>query len=540
MSIFEELEKNKYQFLLFVFLVIILFYFQKVYREKSRLKNLLKNQKKLAGKLKRQERKILITIEKLTNDTEKIKERERKLQQEEKRIENFANQLFRKEELFTQQLALSSRKEEELKIEKEQIEKIKSQVINNLENIIPMGSEEAEKKLFSLLKGKVDRELNNYKEEKIKRTQEEIQAESTKLICLALEKYSSELIFPKTTSVFQLENRQIISKLIGKEGRNINFFRRITGTEVTIDSEADDLIIQISSFNPLRREIAGQTLQSLIKEENFSPAQIEKTFQKVNSETDELIIKNGEMVLRELELVGIHPELIKYLGKLKYRTSYGQNVLEHSLEVAKLAGTIATELNLDTFLARRAGLFHDIGKAVDDNGNYSHVLSGIDLARKLEEPEIVINAIAAHHRDYPADNLYSLIVIAADKLSAARPGVRGYQLESYVKRMNSLESIAKDFPGIKKSYAFQAGREVWVIADAEELTDHQTWEVSQKIKKKIKEQIIIPGEVTINVIREKRFVEKLSTRSFEENTTSKSAPITRKEKDKPQRKKRRK
>jgi ribonucrease Y len=278
---------------------------------------------------------------------------------------------------------------------------------------------------------------------------------------LALEKYSSELVFSKTTDTLTVENRQIISKIIGKEGRNINAFRRITGTEVTVDEEKEEnSTIQISSFNSLRREIACQTLQSLIKEERISPAQIERVFHQVAKEINFLIRKTGEEVVKELELTNIHPELIKHLGKLKYRTSYGQNVLQHSLEVAKLSGTMAAELGLDVRLARRAGLLHDVGKASEESVGYSHVLSGVSLARKYREPEVVINAIASHHRNVPADNFYSLLVMAADRLSAARPGVRGYQLEAYVERMNSLEKIAQEFPGIKKSYAFQAGREI--------------------------------------------------------------------------------
>src|SRR6185369_3988001 len=272
----------------------------------------------------------------------------------------------------------------------------------------------------------------------------------------------------------QVENQKIISKIIGKEGRNINAFQRITGTELIIDRESDEPSVQVSSFNSLRRAIGLQTLHTLVKETRFSPLQIEKAYQKVSSEVNELIIKSGEEVLKELELNNVHPELVKHLGKLKYRTSYGQNVLEHCLEVAKLAGSIASELGLDVFLARRAGLFHDIGKAVEDNGNYSHVLSGISLAKKYQESEEVINAIASHHRDFPPNNSYSLIILAADKLSAARPGARGYQSESYVERMNNLENIANEFPGIKKSYAFQAGREVWVFADSEKLNDHKT------------------------------------------------------------------
>ncbi|CAG8764665.1 8562_t:CDS:1, partial [Ambispora leptoticha] len=246
---------------------------------------------------------------------------------------------------------------------------------------------EAKKNLLVLLKKEVDGELERYKEEEIRRVERGVKEESNNLICLALERCSSELVFTRTTDTLQVENQQIISKIIGREGRNINAFQRITGTELIIDRESDELSVQISSFNSLRRAIALRTLHTLIKEARFSPLQIEKTYQKASSEVNELIVKSGEKVLKELELSNVHPELVKHLGKLKYRTSYGQNVLEHCLEVAKLAGGIAAEIGLDVLLARRAGLFHDIGKAVEDNGNYSHVLSGISIAKKCQEPE---------------------------------------------------------------------------------------------------------------------------------------------------------
>ena len=368
--------------------------------------------------------------------------------------------MFRKEELFTQQLAVSSHKEKNIQAEMEKVNEIKKWVTDKLEKAVPMSKEEAKKNLLSLLREEVDQELEQYKEEKIKQTEKVAKEESAKVICLALEKCSSELVFTKTTDTLWVESPQIISKIIGKEGRNINAFQRVTGTELIIDRESDELSVQISSFNSLRRAIGLQTLHTLIKEARFSPLHIEKTYEKVSSEIDDLIIKTGTEVLKELELNNVHPELVKHLGRLKFRTSYGQNVLEHCLEVAKLSGSIAAELDLDVLLARRVGLFHDIGKAVEDNGNYSHVLSGVSLAKKCQESEIVINAIASHHRDFPPNNLYSLIVLAADKLSAARPGARGYQSESYIERMNSLENIANKFPGVKKSYAFQAGREV--------------------------------------------------------------------------------
>ncbi|CAI2162691.1 6827_t:CDS:2 [Funneliformis geosporum] len=472
---------------------------------KLRLEKLL--QKKEEKKLSEKERSLNLANSKLVASIEKLKSLERKLEQEEKRINSRADQLLRKEELFIQQLSLVSQKEKKVHSEMEKMEKMEERLINELGKIIPMNSEEAKKNLFALLREKVDQDLEKYKEQKFRKITEEVKEEGNKLICSALENCSSELVFPRTTNTLQVENRQIISKIIGREGRNINAFRRITGTEVIIDKESDDLTIQISSFNSLRREIAYQTLISLIKEKKFSPEQIEKTYHQMSSRIDELITENGKKALRELEITGVHPELIKHLGKLKYRTSYGQNVLQHCLEVAKLTGNIAAELGLDVILARRVGLFHDIGKSIEDNGGYSHVINGVNLAKKYKEPGAVINAIASHHHDFPADNFYSLIILATDRLSAARPGARGYQLEAYIERMGELEKIASQFPGIKK-----------IIADAEKLNDYQTWEISRKIKERIKESVVIPGEVTIYVVREKKFIQKLNDGKIRENT----------------------
>ncbi|WP_172575390.1 HDIG domain-containing metalloprotein [endosymbiont GvMRE of Glomus versiforme] len=473
-----------------------------------KLKKLSSEQKKREKNLNEREKKIENKEKKLALDKEKAELIRRNLRQEEKKINNSADQLFRREELFIQQILTISEKEKKIQEEKLELKRIKEQAVNDLEKIIPMNKEEAKKNLFTLLRKEIDQELEEYKEWKNKEIKEKIKEEGTKIICLALEKCSSELVFSRTTSILQVEDKQMISKIIGKEGRNINTFRRITGTEIIIDKEVEKMTVQISSFNSLRREIAYQTLSSLIREGRITPSKIEKEYYKISSEIDNLTIENGKKVLKELDISNVHPELVKYLGKLKYRTSYGQNVLEHCLEVAKLAGIIASELDLDVVLARRAGLFHDIGKSVEDN-KFSHVSNGIVLAKRYKESEIIINAIASHHHDFPANNFYSLIILAADKLSAARPGARGHQLEAYVERMSSIEKIAKKFPGVKKSYAFQAGREIWINIDSEILSDHQAWKVSQKIKKKIAEEIIIPGEIVIYIIREKKFVYRI-------------------------------
>nr|CAG8567615.1 13781_t:CDS:2 [Entrophospora candida] len=406
-------------------------------------------EKKLAELVKR-EREVNSANSKLIASVEKLKSMEKRLEQEEERINSRADQILRKEELFIQQLSIVSQKEAKIQEETEKVKKIEERLVDELGKLIPMSGEEAKRSLFLLLQEKVDQDLEKYKEQKVKRLSEKAKEEAKKLICLALENCSSELVTVRTTNTLKIEDPQIISKIIGKEGRNINAFRRITGTDIIIDKESGDTTVQVSSFNSLRREIACQTLISLVRGEKFSPEQIEKTYRQMSSKIDEIIVESGEKALRELEITGVHPELIKHLGRLKYRTSYGQNVLQHCLEVAKITGNIAAELGLDVLLARRAGLFHDIGKSVEDSRGYSHVLSGVNLAKKFKEPGEVINAIASHHHDFPADNFYSLIVLAADRLSAARPGARGYQLEAYTERMNELEKIASEFPGIKK------------------------------------------------------------------------------------------
>ena len=337
---------------------------------------------------------------------------------------------------------------------------------------------------------------------------------SQEIICSSFENYSTEIIFNKLAEVIKIDEKQFLSRIIGKDGRNINAFKQITRTDLIIKEGAEKnkfSTVQISSFNSLRRAVALETFKLSLEEKKFSPERINKNFLLAKERIKKQSFEKAKEVIKELKLNNFNPELIKILGNLNHRTSYGQNVLEHSFEVAKISGKIAAEIDLVPKIAKRAGLLHDIGKSIEDD-ELSHVTNGIKIAEKFGEDEIIINSIASHHKDVMPNNLYSLIVIVADKISAARPGARTRQLESYLERMNNLEKIANKYPGIKKSYAFQSGREIWIIADSEKLSDRETWEISKKIKEEIINELVIPGDITLNIVREKKFVYKLNTR----------------------------
>ncbi|CAI2182247.1 16178_t:CDS:2 [Funneliformis geosporum] len=449
-----------------LFLGVFWFWQKKLAGQQAKLKQTQVQQQKKEINFTTREEKNRLTQITLSNQL-------KNLQQEEKRVNDLSEKLLQKEKIITEQLEKYGQKEQRLEAKERELQK----------------KEQENNQQFKKIKDNLDKQA----QKEIKRSQAKLEEETTKIICLALEKYSSELVYSRTVSHLKIEDSRIMGRIIGRDGRNINLFRKITGTEVLIPEK-----------------IATRTLQRLINEQKISPLQIESIFQETNQEIEEIILQSGVEVLAELQIGSIHPELIKCLGKLKFRTSYGQNVLEHSLEVAKLAGSIAAELGLDINLARRAGLLHDIGKAIEDDG-LSHVTSGIALAKQYKESAVVINAIASHHRNFPADNPYSLIVSAADTLSAARPGARGQQLEAYIARMENLEKLAHELPEVEKIYAFQAGREIWVIVNAQKVNDYQLLEISETLQNKIRERVIIPGEITVSVLRETKLIKKMNT-----------------------------
>ncbi len=421
------------------------------------------------------------------------------------------SEIDKQKEILYQQINFNLKKEELL-------EKKLTEVRQRLSEIASMSEDEARQKLFENAHDELKKEIDISAKKQLRTARDELHAKVTKITSSAIERYSSQIVFSKTTDYLVVEDKKIVSRIIGRDGRNITLFRKLTGTDIIIDKEKDykekkklsGIVVTVSSFNSLRREVAVQTLKKLVQDEQkITPLYIEKIFEETSLEIDLLISKVGEGVLDELQLTNVNPELVKYLGRLKYRTSYGQNVLEHCLEVAKLSGTIAAELGLDPAIAKRAGLFHDIGKATEDLTGSSHITSGVMLAQNYNESEVVVNSIVSHHDRTLANSPYSLIVGAADTLSAARPGARANQLESYVLRMRALEEIANEFEGIKKVYSFQAGREIWVIIDSNRVSDLQCTELARSVREKINEKIVIPGDITLSVIREKRIVEKI-------------------------------
>ena len=481
------------------------------------------------GKI-RQKKKILQTKRKELYSTQsQLLTREKVFQREKKKVADLELKLQNQAQLINQEKQRNQvqnqqweSQKKELDQQTKELEQLKERLESQLHQTAQLEKEEAKKILLARWQEKLQEDLEAKTREAIKQQESRVQEQATKILCVALEKYSSSLVFSQTVNHLQVTEKKTLGRIIGKDGRNINFFRKITGADLVFDSQKrvnqQEWTIEISCFNSLRREIATRVLQRLIQEEKISPSQIEKTFEEVSQEVEKIIQTSGKEALEDLKINSVHPELVKYLGSLKFRTSYGQNVLEHCLEVAKLAGTLASELGLKVSLARRAGLFHDIGKASEDS-ELSHVDSGIILAKQFQEPQEVVNAIASHHGDFPINNLYSWLVIAADTLSAGRPGARGQQAEAYLNRMENLEKLAQEFNQVEKIYAFQAGKEIWVLVNAKKVSDYQLREVSQAIQAKIKEKIIVPGKVTISVLRETKFTQQMDTFSSPKQIT---------------------
>lgn len=456
--------------------------------------------------LKDAQLKAKTQLERESSETRKeLTALEKRLQVKEDNLEKKFNLLETKEEeLFKQEKSLQDRKTHLGAMEK-QYQELSQETQRALERAAGITMEEAKKQLRESLVDEAKRESASM----MMKIEEEAKAEGDKkakyIIASTIERVASEYVSERSLSVVPLPNEELKGRIIGREGRNIRAFEAATGVDVVVDETPDAVIL--SGFNPVRREIARITMERLLQDGRIHPTRIEEMVQKVTEEVDQSILQAGEQAFLELKLPKAHVEIVKLLGALKYRFSYAQNVLRHSVEVGYICGMMAAELRLDEMKARRAGLLHDIGKAVTHEVEGAHALIGMDFAKKYKEDEMVCHAIGAHHEDIPQIYPIDCLVDAADALSGARPGARREMLESYMKRMEDLEKISLSFKGVEKAYAVQAGREVRVMVNFQEVTDAQAFVISKDIARKIAQEMTFPGQIKVTVIRETRATE---------------------------------
>ena len=435
----------------------------------------------------------------IKENEERLLARENNIDRRDQTIQNRENQLEQKEQVLVE-------KQNEIQAEQVRIEEIKKEQVDLLEKIAGFSKNQARDMVMQKVEEMMNLEIVNYIKERETEAQLEADKKSKELLVEAMQKYSNEVANEQTITVVTLPNDEMKGRIIGREGRNIRTLESVTGVDLIIDDTPEAIVL--SSFDPYRREIARITIESLVKDGRIHPTRIEELYDKTVKEMKVKVRDIGETALFELGITKVDPELIEILGRLNFRTSYGQNALQHSIEVANLSGLIAGELGENVMIAKRAGLFHDIGKAVDHEIEGSHVEIGVELAKKYRESKDVINAIESHHGDVPATSVISSIVAIADALSASRPGARNDSLENYVKRLEELEKIATDIDGVDKTYAVQAGREIRVIVKPEEIDDLGSFKVAREIKEKIEQQLQYPGTIKVTVIRETRATEE--------------------------------
>ena len=433
---------------------------------------------------------------KAKNDFEKeTRERRTELQRYEKRVINKAEMLERKES------SLAS-KEASLEKQKIAVAELEAKRLQELERISGLTSEQAKEYLLKTVEDEVKHETAVMVKEMETRAKEEANKKAKEYVVTAIQKCAADHVAETTISLVQLPNDEMKGRIIGREGRNIRTLETMTGVDLIIDDTPEAVIL--SSFDPIRREVATIALEKLIVDGRIHPARIEEMVEKAQKEVEVMMREEGEAAALEVGVHGIHPELIRLLGKMKFRTSYGQNALKHSMEVAQLSGLLAAEIGVDIRMAKRAGLLHDIGKSVDHEMEGSHIEIGVDLCRKYKESPIVINAVESHHGDVEPTSLISCIVQAADTISAARPGARRETLDSYTTRLKQLEDIGNGFKGVDKTFAIQAGREIRVMVVPEQVSDSDMILLARDISKQIESELEYPGQIKVNVIRESR------------------------------------
>ena len=434
-----------------------------------------------------------------------IKERRSEIQRNERRIQQKEENIDRKTEAIEKKEASLNAKEESLNKQKEVISKLNEERVQELERISGLTSDQAKDYLLKIVEEDVKHETAVMIKEMESRAKEEADKKAKEYVVNAIQRCAADHVSETTISVVQLPNDEMKGRIIGREGRNIRTIETLTGVDLIIDDTPEAVIL--SGFDPIRREVARIALEKLIVDGRIHPARIEEMVEKAQREVEVMIKEEGEAAVLEVGLHGIHPELIRLLGKMKFRTSYGQNALKHSIEVAQLSGLLASEMGLDVRMAKRAGLLHDIGKSVDHEMEGSHIQLGSELCKKYKESALVINAVESHHGDVEPTSLIACLVQAADAISAARPGARRETLETYTSRLRQLEEISNNFKGVDKSFAIQAGREIRVMVVPEQITDADMVLLARDISKQIEAELEYPGQIKVNVIRESRVID---------------------------------
>ena len=443
---------------------------------------------------------------KTKNELEKeTKERRAEIQKYEKRVLSKEETLDRKIEAVEKRDLGITRKEEELGKQRQKVDELEKKRQQELERISGLTSEQAKEYLLKTVEDEVKHDTAVMVKTLESRAKEEADKKAKELVVNAIQRCAADHVAETTISVVQLPNDEMKGRIIGREGRNIRTLETLTGVELIIDDTPEAVVL--SGFDPIRREIARIALEKLILDGRIHPARIEEMVEKAQKEVETLIKEEGEAATLEVGVHGIHPELVRLLGKLRYRTSYGQNVLKHSIEVAQITGLLASELGLDVKMAKRAGLLHDIGKAVDHEMEGSHIQLGVDLCRRYKESALVINAVEAHHGDVEPESLIACLVQAADTISAARPGARRETLETYTNRLKQLEDITNSYKGVEKSFAIQAGREVREMVVPEVISDSDMVLLARDISKQIENQMEYPGQIKVSIVRESRAVD---------------------------------
>ena len=479
----------------------------KIQGEENEAKRVIESAKKEAENLKKEEiikakEEIMANRKELDQE---IKERRGEVQRQEARLIQKEENLERRADNFEKREKDLERELQNVEQQKQEIEKLHDLEMVELQKIAALTKEEAKARLLNEMEKELVAEKAALIREQDQKAKETVNKDAKEMLCYAIQKCAADHSQETTVSIVALPNDEMKGRIIGREGRNIKALETLTGIDLIIDDTPEAVVL--SGFDPLRREVAKIALEKLIEDGRIHPAKIEEMVEKAKEEVEETIKEEGERAVLETGVIGLHPDIVKLLGKLKYRTSYGQNVLNHSIEVSNLARIMADELGLDPKLARRAGLLHDIGKALDHDMEGTHVEIGVEVLKKYKENPLVVNAVEAHHGDVEPQTLEAVLVQAADAISASRPGARRETLEAYIKRLQNLEEIADSFEGVEKSFAIQAGREVRIVVKPEKISDDQMTILARDVAKRVENEMDYPGQIKVNIIRETRVVD---------------------------------